>query len=110
LIEERTAVSYNSCLANLYRDGNDSVSWHADDETELGPNPTIASLSFGAPRIFKLKHRASGATFDYELLPGSLLVMYGRCQDDWVHAIPKRARVAGPRINLTFRRFNATDT
>lgn len=110
LIEEKTAASYNSCLANLYRDGNDSVGWHSDNEVELGPTPTIASLSLGAPRVFKLRHVATGITFDYELLPGSLLIMYGSCQTDWLHAVPKRTRVAGPRINLTFRKFNKTTT
>lgn len=109
LIEEKTASNYNSCLANLYRDGNDRVGWHSDNEVELGPTPTIASLSVGAPRIFKLKHVGTGTTVDHELLPGSLLVMYGRCQTEWLHSVPKRARVAGPRINLTFRKFNAPD-
>lgn len=108
LVEESTAASFNSCLANLYRDGKDSVGWHADNEIELGPAPTIASMSLGAPRIFKLKHIATGTTVTYDLLPGSLLVMYGACQTDWLHAVPKRTRVAGGRINLTFRKFNTS--
>lgn len=110
LVEEQADLSFNSCLANLYRDGGDSIGWHADDEVELGPTPTIASVSVGAPRIFKLKHRASGVTLEHELLPGSLLVMYGPCQTDWLHAVPKRARVSGPRINLTFRNFTTRKT
>jgi alkylated DNA repair dioxygenase AlkB len=107
LIEAETAMSYNSCLANLYRDGRDSVGWHADNEAELGAVPTIASVSLGAARVFKLKHVATAETVDYELGPGNLLVMYGACQTDWLHAIPKRVRVAGPRINLTFRKFHS---
>ncbi len=103
--ETVSGASFNSCLANLYRCGNDSVGWHADDEVELGPRPTIASVSLGAVRTFRLRHVASGATYDYELASGSLLVMHGSCQADWVHCVPKRARVAEPRINLTFRRF-----
>ncbi|MGH9060378.1 MAG: alpha-ketoglutarate-dependent dioxygenase AlkB family protein, partial [Acidimicrobiales bacterium] len=105
----------NSVLANLYRDGRDSVSWHADDEPELGSHPVIASVSLGATRRFLLRHRAgrgqpgqpsAGAPekVAVDLTHGSLLVMAGDCQRCWHHAVPKSSRPVGPRINLTFRR------
>lgn len=98
----------NSVLANLYRDGRDHMGWHADDEPELGPTPTIASLSFGATRTFRMKHRAEpGRTVSIELTHGGLLVMDGRSQAEWLHAVPKRLRVTEPRINLTFRYVTA---
>jgi alkylated DNA repair dioxygenase AlkB len=104
----RAAAGYewNSVLANFYRDGRDSVGWHADAEPELGPardDIAVASLSLGAARRFVLKHRRTGELRTYELGHGALLVMSGRTQLDWVHALPKTRRPAGPRINLTFR-------
>lgn len=105
-IEKQTGGSYNSCLANLYRDGSHKVDWHADNEPGLGPTPMIASLSLGATRTFKLRHVETKTTFDYELHSGSLLVMYGSCQTEWLHAVPRRSRVDQPRINLTFRSFS----
>lgn len=103
-VEAETEMVFNSALANLYRDGRDSVAWHADDETELGPAPVIASVSFGATRTFQLRrvddHRVR---HDVELTPGSLLVMAGRTQHHWQHRIAKTAKPIGPRINLTFR-------
>jgi len=96
-------VEFNSVLANLYRDGNDSVDWHADDEPELGREPVIASLSLGATRRFDLRHRESGETVRVDLPPGSVVVMSGRCQNEWVHRVAKTKRPVGPRINLTFR-------
>jgi alkylated DNA repair dioxygenase AlkB len=101
-----TGCDFNSVLANLYRDGADSVGWHADDEPELGPardNIVIASLSLGAARRFVLKHRKSGARHAFELGHGALLVMAGRTQLRYVHALPKTKRGVGPRLNLTFR-------
>jgi alkylated DNA repair dioxygenase AlkB len=101
-----TGYAWNSMLANLYRDGRDSVGFHADDEPELGPSRediAIASLSLGAARRFVLKHRRSGARRSYELGHGALLMMSGRTQRDFVHAVPKTARPVAPRINLTFR-------
>jgi alkylated DNA repair dioxygenase AlkB len=106
-----TGHVFNSVLVNQYRDGRDSVGFHADDEPELGPardNILIASLSLGAPRRFVLKHRRSGLRRSYDLGEGALLLMSGRTQHDWVHALPKTARPAGPRINLTFRIICAT--
>jgi alkylated DNA repair dioxygenase AlkB len=95
--------TFNSVLANLYRDGRDSVAWHADDEPELGSEPTIASLSFGAPRDFAIKSKLTGERTTIKLRHGDLLVMTGRSQADYLHSVPKRAN-AGERINLTFRR------
>lgn len=97
----------NSALANLYRDGRDSVSWHADDEPEFGPQPVIASVSLGASRRFVLRHRRNGERITVELPHGSLLVMAGACQHCWQHAIPKSSAARGTRINLTFRRIVA---
>lgn len=98
-------AAFNSGLVNLYRDGADSVAWHADDEPELGTEPIIASLSLGAERRFHLKHRESGETVRVDLPAGSVVVMSGRCQSDWVHQISKTKRPVEPRINLTFRRI-----
>jgi len=101
---ERVAgVGFNSVLVNLYRDGADSVAWHSDNEPELGIEPTIASLSLGATRRFDLRHNVSGETVKLDLPAGSVVVMAGRCQADWVHRIAKTKRVSEPRINLTFR-------
>jgi alkylated DNA repair dioxygenase AlkB len=101
---DRLGVRFNSVLANLYRDGRDSMGWHSDDEPELGPQPLIASLSFGAARTFRLRARATRETaLSIELAHGSLLVMGGDTQALYQHALPQRARVSGARINLTFR-------
>lgn len=96
--------SFTSCLLNLYRDGQDSNGWHADNEKELGINPVIASVSFGAERIFKLKHRTNkDLKKDLILQHGSLLVMQGETQHNWLHQIPKTKKKIGKRINLTYR-------
>ena len=103
-LREATGVAFNSVLANLYRDGSDSMGWHADDESELGPQPVIASLSLGQARRFKLKHRQDPARkLDLDLPHGSLLVMRGETQKFFKHALPRSARPMGPRVNLTFR-------
>lgn len=94
---------FNSVLANLYRDGNDAMGWHADDEPELGPAPVIASVSLGAERRFDLRHNVSGDTVNALLPHGSLLVMRGDTQHAWKHRIARTTRVGAPRINLTFR-------
>ncbi|MDH2910846.1 MAG: alpha-ketoglutarate-dependent dioxygenase AlkB [Candidatus Eremiobacteraeota bacterium] len=94
---------FNSVLANLYRDGRDSNGWHSDDEAELGPTPTIASLSLGATRRFSIKATANGERHAFELSNGSLLVMSGTSQQLWRHAVPKEPQVQHARINLTFR-------
>ncbi len=103
-IESYCEDRFSSCLINLYRDGRDSNGWHADNEKELGRNPVIASVSFGAPRLFKMKHRYDKSLkFDMVLEPGSLLLMKGTTQQFWLHQIPKTKKMIDPRINLTFR-------
>jgi len=95
---------FNSVLLNLYRDGNDKVSWHADDEKGLGINPTIASLSLGATRFFDLKHKDNpDLKMRIDLTPGSLVIMTGELQHHWLHQIPVQKTIKEPRINLTFR-------
>ena len=103
-IEEKIAHKFTTCLANLYRTGNDSNGWHSDNEKELGHNPIIASLSLGATRSFQLKHKTdSSQRFNIELPSGSLLIMKGTTQEFWKHQIPKTKKHVGERINLTFR-------
>ena len=102
-VEQTTGARFNSVLANLYRDGSDSVAWHADDERELGTEPLIASLSLGATRSFKLRRTSDGALWLVTLGHGDLLVMSGRSQLDYQHSVPKTKRVVESRINLTFR-------
>lgn len=104
-VERTCAHRFNSCLLNLYHDGMEGMGWHSDDEKTLGENPAIASVSFGAERIFKLKHRESKEVVSVLLEHGSLLVMKGSTQHHWVHAMPKTKKVTAPRINLTFRTF-----
>ncbi len=106
-VEELSGAAYNSVLVNYYRDERDSMGFHADDEPELGPLPTIASVSLGEPRTFVLRHRRRKdvANVKLELPSGSLLVMRGATQANWKHAILKRSKPCGPRINLTFRRI-----
>ncbi len=113
-IEARLGLRFNSVLANLYRDGRDSMGWHSDDEPELGAEPVIASLSLGAPRTFRLRPRearagdgTAAARIALGLAHGSLLWMAGATQRLYQHALPRRARVTQPRINLTFRQIAA---
>ncbi|RZA35372.1 MAG: alpha-ketoglutarate-dependent dioxygenase AlkB [Lysobacteraceae bacterium] len=101
--EAVTGRHYNSVLLNYYRDGRDSMGMHSDDEAELGPEPAIASVSFGATRPFILRHKTTKETLKLALTDGSLLFMAGRMQANWMHGINKTARPIGPRINLTFR-------
>lgn len=103
-VEEFAGVSFNSVLCNLYRDGNDGVSWHSDDEPELGRNPIIASLSFGETRRFELRKKDDHAQkFKLNLFSGSCLIMQGETQHAWHHQIPKSSISLQARINLTFR-------
>ncbi|GAA4900099.1 alpha-ketoglutarate-dependent dioxygenase AlkB [Flaviramulus aquimarinus] len=103
-IETRLNINFTSCLANLYRDGLDSNGWHADDEKELGKNPIIASVSFGAERLFHFKHKLDKTQKTKLILQhGSLLLMQGGTQTYWQHQIPKTRKTIGKRINLTFR-------
>lgn len=95
---------FNSVLANRYRDGSDSMGWHSDDEGELGPQPVIASISLGATRRFRLRHRTDPSQrVELMLEHGSLLLMRGATQANYRHDLPKTARPVGERINLTFR-------
>lgn len=99
-------LDFNCVLCNLYRDGRDSMAWHADDEAELGPTPVIGSISLGAARRFQLKPRSGrGERIERILEHGSLLLMAGTLQQHWQHQLPKSLRVTEPRINLTFRRI-----
>jgi len=103
-VESVSKHKFNSVLINLYRDGNDSNGWHADNEKELGINPSITSISFGASRIFKFRHRMNPKeSHKLELKHGSLLIMQGEMQHYWLHQIPKTKKEVGKRINLTFR-------
>ena len=95
----------DSCLANLYRDGTDSMGYHSDNEPELGPRPTIASISLGDRRRFVLRHRTTGDRWSWDLGRGDLLVMRDESQSDYAHTVPKTRRPVGPRMNLTFRSF-----
>lgn len=105
-IETKTSAIFNSVLLNKYRDGSDSISWHTDDEKELGKNPIIASVTFGGTRNFQLRHRDTGEKINLELSHGSLLIMQGELQHFWQHQIPKTKKQVDPRINLTFRVIN----
>jgi alkylated DNA repair dioxygenase AlkB len=102
-IEQCCGRGFNSALCNLYRDGSDSMGWHADKEKELGRDPYIASLSLGAERLFRLRHDRSGETLDVPLGNGALLLMGGSLQHHWRHCVPKSKGIASARINLTFR-------
>lgn len=106
-VEAASRARFNSVLLNRYRNGFDSMGWHADDEPELGAEPVIASLSLGATRVFDLRHNETGVTHAYRLTNGSLLVMRGRTQHAWRHRVPKEPAVRGERINLTFRWVSA---
>ncbi len=106
-VEKAAETIFNSALLNLYRDGRDSVAWHADDEPELGDQPVIGSVSLGATRRFQFgqpKDRPS-VKHSIDLEHGDVLVMSGDVQQSWAHQVPKTKRPVGPRINLTFRRI-----
>ena len=105
-IESITSFKFNSVLANLYRNGDDSMGLHSDDEKELGQNPVIGSVSLGAQRKFKLRHKQfkeNGLKHDILLQNGSFLLMHGATQHHWMHEIPRTALPIEPRVNLTFR-------
>lgn len=104
-VEGVTKEVFNSCLLNLYHDGSEGMAWHSDDETSLRPNSTIASVSFGAERIFRYKHKKTGEQVELQLEHGSLLLMKDVIQRHWLHSLPKAMKVKRPRINLTFRQF-----
>jgi alkylated DNA repair dioxygenase AlkB len=107
LVENKVGQAFNSVLLNLYRDGSDHLSWHKDDERELGSNPKIASISLGAERIFALRSTSQNARrLNYELIleHGSLMYMAGETQSCWAHCIKRQPKISASRINLTFRR------
>jgi len=104
-LEQACGATFNSVLANLYRDGRDAMGWHSDDEPELGPAPVIASLSLGASRrfVFRAKAHRPAVALELQLPHGSLLRMGGATQRLYQHALPRMARVQASRVNLTFR-------
>lgn len=102
-IELITNSTFNSCLLNLYHDGNEGMTWHSDDERFLGKNTVIASVSFGAERKFSFKHKSTKKTISLLLENGSLLLMKGNTQSNWLHSLPLSSKINHPRINLTFR-------
>lgn len=102
-IERKTGATYNSCLLNLYHNGEEGMGWHADDEKDMKERGAIASFSLGAVRTFAFKHKNTAQKINISLQNGSLLVMQGSTQQNWLHAVPKSKKVLKPRINLTFR-------
>jgi alkylated DNA repair dioxygenase AlkB len=102
-----TGSNYNACLLNLYHDGEEGMGWHSDDEKEIIPNSSIASLSFGAERKFAIKHKATNQTHSILLESGSLFEMLGSFQKHWLHSMPKSKKIIAPRINLTFRQMHS---
>ena len=106
-VEDVVARTFNSVLANLYRDGRDSVGWHRDSDYAHGGQPDIASVSLGATRRFELRDRAARARVAVDLEAGSLLVITGDAVARWWHRVPKTSRAVGPRVNLTFRHMVA---
>ncbi|HLR37668.1 MAG TPA: alpha-ketoglutarate-dependent dioxygenase AlkB [Chitinophagaceae bacterium] len=105
LVEQESGQTYNSCLLNLYHNGNEGMNWHSDDEKDLAPYAAIASVSLGAARPFAFKHKQSKEKVKLQLHHGSLLVMKGETQRHWLHSLPKSQKVIKPRINLTFRQI-----
>ncbi len=103
LAEQHSGETYNSCLLNLYHDGNEGMAWHSDGEKDLKKNGAIASMSFGAERKFAFKHKESKETVALILENGSLLVMKDETQTYWLHRLPPTKKVRSPRVNLTFR-------
>lgn len=108
-LEEIAKAEFNSCLLNLYHDGEDGMGWHSDDERELDPHSPIASLSLGAERKFALRHKKDQETISLFLENGSALIMHAPTQEHWQHALLKTKKVSEARINLTFRKINLCD-
>ena len=105
IIENVSNTKFNSCLLNLYHDGNEGMGWHSDDENSIEDNSSIASVSLGAERKFSFKHKQSNKTISVLLEHGSLLLMKDATQKNWLHSLPKSSKITLPRINLTFRRM-----
>lgn len=109
-VETLAAARFNSALLNLYRDGQDGMGWHSDDEPELGCNPVIASVSFGAARRFLMQHKKRRLRVELRLEDGDVLVLGGATQHCWRHHVPKTRQPTGSRINLTFRSIQIRQT
>jgi alkylated DNA repair dioxygenase AlkB len=109
LAEATTGETYNSCLLNLYHDGNEGMGWHSDAEKDLKKNGAIASMSFGAERKFAFKNKESKETISMMLQNGSLLVMKDETQTHWLHRLPPTRLVIKARVNLTFRTIIVKD-
>jgi len=105
LVEEISGATYNSCLLNLYHDGDEGMAYHSDDEKTLEQHGAIASMSFGAERRFLFRHKKTKERITQFLENGSLLVMKGATQTNWLHRLPKMAKIKTPRVNLTFRKM-----
>jgi alkylated DNA repair dioxygenase AlkB len=103
MVEEFAGTTFNSCLLNLYHNGDEGMGWHSDDEESIGKNNTIASLSLGAERKFLFKHKQTKQIVSLVLEHGSLLIMKDVTQANWLHSLAKSKNVTQPRINLTFR-------
>jgi len=103
IAENRAGETFNSCLLNLYHSGEEGMAWHSDGEKDLKKNGAIGSLSFGAERKFSFKHKETKQNISVLLEKGSLLVMKGETQQNWLHRLPPTKKVKSPRINLTFR-------
>jgi len=103
IAEEKTGATYNSCLLNLYHNGNEGMAWHSDGEKMLKQNGAIASMSFGAERKFAFKHKTTKEVVSLKLEHGSLLVMKDATQTNWLHRLPPTTLITKPRVNLTFR-------
>ena len=103
IAEEHTASTFNSCLLNLYHNGDEGMAWHSDDERSISKDTHIASFSFGAERKFSFKHKKTKQTVSIILENGSLLIMKDTTQTHWLHSLPKSKKINGCRVNLTFR-------
>ncbi len=103
IIEQKTGEKFNSCLLNLYHDGNEGMAYHSDAEKDLKKNGAIASVSFGAERKFSFKHKVNNEKVELILENGSLLIMKDQTQSFWLHRLPPTKKIFTPRINLTFR-------
>jgi len=104
-VEKLTGSAYDACLLNYYHNGSEGMGWHSDNEKSISPNSSIASVSLGATRKFQFKHKTQGLKLDLILDSGSVLDMRGETQEFWLHALPKSKKIAGTRINLTFRKM-----
>jgi alkylated DNA repair dioxygenase AlkB len=104
-VEKLTGSAYDACLLNYYHNGSEGMGWHSDNEKSISPNSSIASVSLGVTRKFQFKHKTQGLKLDLILDSGSVLDMRGETQEFWLHALPKSKKIAGARINLTFRKM-----